>query len=140
MGNNVSEIFGWLTPNNSFEPCEAYQHMEVIRNLPEAMDIPEISKRFLELDEINKECKAKIDADKHPNWHIYEIAESALKDDLYSLLLKHRFIRMGEVERTNIIHFEATPETIKDKMQTCIDFAENLNKGWTFEPQKIKGE
>lgn len=132
----MEAVFGWLTPDNNFIECEPYEHMDILRDNPEVLATSDIQDRFEELDAIEADCQALAENGEHPEWHHYEMAEYALSKDLYELLLKNGFIRVGENTTTNTLHFEATPETIKNRMQNCIDLASQFGKYYKFEPQR----
>ena len=57
------------------------------------------------------------------------------RSNVYRLLLKSGFIRVGE--RNNTLHFECTNQTADRRKQFMIDFAEQYSKGCEIEPRKV---
>jgi len=88
-------ITGWITNNSKVIECNTYDHFKV--------DDPIITKLWedkqKELDEIHEDC-SNLSADgEHPEWHVYEIAESNAQYETYRELYARGFVRLAPINR-----------------------------------------
>lgn len=125
------KITGWLLPNGEFIPCGMYEHLELARKHEKISKIPRIAKVIKDFDDSTICFK---NGENNESWHIYEIATSEARDELWRILLNEGFIRVGEVD--HCLHFEGRPNILHSKYQFCKDFADSYAATAVFEPRR----
>lgn len=115
---------GWITPTKEVIECDTYGHIEVIRDTPSLKRfVPDFDKEWESLERIEQDCQERIDEDEHPEWHIYEMAESDFRADVWKRLMDAGCIRFYEN------NFEGTRDAVANLREFCL----SLNDRAEFE-------
>lgn len=108
---------GWITPSGKTIACNMYDHFHSIMNYPEVPDMTDLAN---DVQDAEDACQELCDADEHPEWHSYEMAENGAKWEAYNRLLEAGFIRVGLNRQDHVLEFEGKKEmhqTIKQLLK-----------------------
>ena len=128
--------FGWISSSGEFFPCEMYDHWSTLRKIVGSEIQLEMDRQEERLQEIEKECQELADSGEHPEWHVYECAESDAEADVIKLMYKKGWVRIGTNKRAGILGAEGTPEAIKNHYQLLKDMEEQSGYVLDVTPRK----
>ena len=116
-------ITGWITNKGKVIECKPFNHFcvqdETLLNIWD--------ERQEEVREIEEICNARMEAGEHPEWHVYEIAESDCTAQAYSDAYDLGYLRLspwnyrGELPQLAV---EGRPEYIENHKKVIKELAE----------------
>lgn len=132
---NEEPLFGWLSPRGKLYPCESYGHFEVVLDTPELLALlPEATKRSIaNMGRVRDRCAERSGRDEAPEWHEYEMFRDDVKTEVIDDMYRLGFLRVASQKED--LHFEGTPEAIRNLHQRATAMAEERWGKATFRPR-----
>lgn len=128
------ELFGWLSPRGRFHRCDRWGHLDLILKTPELRSmISDTSlERAADLERETDEANARVRDGRHPEWHSIEAMKDGVQGAMTDELYEKGFLRVAS--RKEDLHFEGTPNAIKNLYQKARDMAEERGGKAHFQP------
>jgi len=127
------ELYGWINLKGEFEETSRWGH----QNAECIQAIWDETGKQSELDGIEDCCQARIDADEHPEWHWYEMAQDDFRHEVVQIAYERGMIRVGT--NGTDMHFEFGRGCLNDtgmkscRYQACIKLAKEKGCRAKFE-------
>lgn len=118
-------VFGWLVDGVFYE-CEVYAHLETLTQMNDELRILDASvfeKQRRDIQAALARSKKRISQGKHPEWHHYEMALSAVQRQMIDGIYSQGALRVGS--RDDVLYFEGFRFAIRRQAAVARELAQS---------------